>query len=515
MKPNNTNFNIYIILLFLLFGVSLSSQTHFPADPYHLIQLEKNQFDKQIPMQTNLFRPIFYNSDTSSFSISFKSEVYFNNNAPNQENMDVRYFSKGLGSFQSIQFVFNNPYLTFMLEPYRLNNSFYPVNNVNRGDGPFSVLNDRELNSQNRPVGVGLRNFLAFFHYKGLGFGLHAGNRWWGPGIHNSLQMTNNTVPIPAAIIGTLKEIKIGNLGLYGIYSFSKMNNKEGYRAKYFTSFIGQVSWYGPVNITLGVSRNFLSGGILSNGYKWTKSDAQKIIFEKIFISNLVNSEYTVGGHDSWDQTLSGYLVLTMPNRGMKLYAELGFNDNRMYFADFLSQPDHSLATVFGVRDYGVGNNNNWLWGFEWTNLMITYTSRHRVTGPGTWFLSEIYNHSTYNGRRWGPHSGTDSDDWYLYIGYLSEKLMIIPGLNYERHGVVTYRPAEVKLEYRLDIRYKYLEAWFGLYYEKQFEAFLGFPDYFYVDMLGNPTGYSDRSKLANTRSTNTLILSINKIINF
>ena len=43
---------------------------------------------------------------------------------------------------------------------------------------------------------------------------------------------------------------------------------------------------------------------------------------------------------------------------------------------------------------------------------------------------------------------------------------------------------------------------------------FLGFPDYFYEDKFGNPIDSSD-GLLANTRLSNTLILSINKIINF
>ena len=39
----------------------------------------------------------------------------------------------------------------------------------------------------------------------------------------------------------------------------------------------------------------------------------------------------------------------------------------------------------------------------------------------------------------------SDSDDWYFYLGYMSDKLMIIPAFNYERHGIVSKRPAEVK----------------------------------------------------------------------
>jgi len=229
-----------------------------------------------------------------------------------------------------------------------------------------------------------------------------------------------------------------------------------------------------------------------------------------------MKAEHTIGGTDRWDQTLSGYLTITLPKRHLKLYTEIGFNDNRMYFADFLSQPDHSMATIFGVRDYGVGKNKNWLWGFEWTNLMITYTSRHRGEGGAApWYQRELYDYSTYEGRRWGAHSGADSDDWYLYAGFLSDDLMIIPSLNYERHGIVSHRPAEVKMEFGLNVKYKYNDTWFAIYYEKQFEAFLGFPKNFYADIYGEPTGYDNQHKLLNSRHISTFIFSMSKKINF
>jgi len=91
---------------------------------------------------------------------------------------------------------------------------------------------------------------------------------------------------------------------------------------------------------------------------------------------------------------------------------------------------------------------------------------------------------------------------------------MILPSLNYERHGVVSRRPAEVKIEMKLDARYKYKDTWFGLKYERQRDFFLGFPDYFYEDKFGNPID-SSVGVLANSRYTNTLILSVNKYINF
>ena len=90
---------------------------------------------------------------------------------------------------------------------------------------------------------------------------------------------------------------------------------------------------------------------------------------------------------------------------------------------------------------------------------------------------------------------------------------MVIPALNYERHGIVLHRPAEVKFEFRLDTRYKYRDIWVGIYYEKQFEAFLGFPDYYYVDAQGKPIVWY--GTIANQRLTNTIIFSLSKSIDF
>ena len=503
----------------LIFVPWIKAQTYLPADPYYLLLTEKNQFEGRLPLQSNFFRPVFFNTDSLSISSTFRNEYYYNDNAPNQENMDVRYFSRGFASFNSMQLAINSPYFSFMVEPYLMpSRSSFPAKGVRR-TGSFSVLNDRPLATFLTPSS-GFRNLLVFIHYKGIGFGWHKGNRWWGPGLHSSLQMTNNTQPIPAQVIGTIQEIRFGPFGFYGLYSFARMNDEKGANAKYFSSLNGKLSWYGPVIISAGFSRNYLTGGNQwgwttgSGTYEWTEKDARNIVFEGLFISNLIGAEYTIGGHDVWDQTLSGYMSITLPDRNLKVYVEVGFNDNRMYFADFLSQPDHSMATVFGLRDYGIGNKKNWAWGFEWTNLMITYTSRHRPGGPGTWYESGLYEYSSYHGRRWGAHSGTDSDDWYVYAGYLSDNIMFIPALNYERHGIVSHRPAEVKMEFRLDSRYKYKDIWFGIYYERQFESFLGFPDYFYVNDQGQPID-AVKGSLANTRFTNTLIFSLSKTVNY
>ena len=96
----------------------------------------------------------------------------------------------------------------------------------------------------------------------------------------------------------------------------------------------------------------------------------------------------------------------------------------------------------------------------------------------------------------------------------MSNNLHVVPAVNFERHGIVSNRPAEVKIELRFDIRFKFNDVWFGVYLEKQNEMFLGFPGYFYEDIFGNPID-SSSGIFANSRKTNSLILTINKHINF
>ena len=90
---------------------------------------------------------------------------------------------------------------------------------------------------------------------------------------------------------------------------------------------------------------------------------------------------------------------------------------------------------------------------------------------------------------------------------------LFIPSINYERHGIVSNRPAEVKIEVRFDIRYKINNTWFGIYYEKQNEMFLGFLIIF-MKISSEINRFFNRD-FVNSRLTNTLHFSINKIIEF
>ena len=125
ITKSQLNFRFEFLMICNLFFVHWgSAQTHIAADPFYLLQFEKAQFESLLPMKTNIFRPIYFNTDSTSFSFNIRSEGYYNDNAPNQENMDVRYFTKGVARFNSMQISFNSPYLSLMAEPYIMSTSF-------------------------------------------------------------------------------------------------------------------------------------------------------------------------------------------------------------------------------------------------------------------------------------------------------------------------------------------------------------------------------------------------------
>ena len=68
------------------------------------------------------------------------------------------------------------------------------------------------------------------------------------------------------------------------------------------------------------------------------------------------------------------------------------------------------------------------------------------------WYQNAKYDFSSFEGRRWAAHSGTDSDDLLVYSGIIGKKKNIIIGLNYERHGVTYKFPPEVKFRLKINM---------------------------------------------------------------
>ena len=97
--------------------------------------MKKINLTESMLINSNLFKPFFYDlNNEKKFSINYKTEFYLNDNVPNQENMDVRYFAKGYSFFSSFQFSLNSKYAYLIFEPYFRNNKSINIEPIYRYD---------------------------------------------------------------------------------------------------------------------------------------------------------------------------------------------------------------------------------------------------------------------------------------------------------------------------------------------------------------------------------------------
>ena len=506
---------IISIVIFLILS-QINAQIFTQADPFYLLEQEKISFYTDQNRPNNfLLRPFLNHTDTTlsgTWSVGFRTELYFNDNAPNLENTSDKWIGKGTSFFQGLRFAYTNKFLSFSFEPFYFTNQnkdyseswqdyfiSLPDSIKNkykhfRYDQPFREEKFSKLND-NRPHGdepyrkAGIREAQLYLHYNGLGIGYSNANMWWGSGYHSSLNMTNNTTGFPHLMIGTIKEQRIKDFGINFRYIFAD-SLKHNSAKPFFTAITSSITYYSEPTITLGFSRLYLTGGsrVIED---ITRKEAMLIPFEPLYLEDKqTDPNDPLSSVDIWDQTLAGYLTVTFPKIGLVVFVEYGRNDHAWDKNDFIRQPDHTGASIIGFRKYGFFNNPNLIGGLEYANIMKTKYWNDRQSAD--WYDRWNFDYWAYDGRHWGAHSGPDSDDFYLYFGYMSDKLTVIPSFNYERHGIIDnkipeyeyeYNPEdypwlhiwgnnrfwpEVKLEYRLDIRYKYNGFIFNFYYERE-----------------------------------------------
>jgi hypothetical protein len=455
---------ITFLVIFIIFS-QINAQIFTQADPFYLFEQEKKSFTADQNKSKNfLFRPFLNHTDTTlygTWSVGFRTELFFNDNAPNLENTSDRWIGKGISFFQGLRFAYTNKFLSFSLEPYYFTNQnkdyadswqnyFYTfldsVKKPERFDQPwreekFSKLNDNRPHGDEPYRKTGIREAQVYLHYNGLGIGYSNANMWWGSGYHSSLNMTNNTTGFPHLMIGTIQEQRIKDIGINFRYIFAD-SLKHNAAKPFFTAITSSITYYSEPIITLGFSRSYLTGGNRVSE-DITRKEAMLIPFEPLYLEDKVDSTGNpLSAVDIWDQTLVGYITATFPKVGLVIFVEYG-------------------------RFFG---NPNLVGGIEYANLIKTKYWNDRMSAD--WYDRWNFDYWSYDGRHWGAHSGPDSDDFSLYFGYMSDKLTIIPSFNYERHGIIDNkipeRESEVKREFRLDVKYKYKNYSFNLYFEHE-----------------------------------------------
>jgi len=402
---------------------------------------------------------LFFNQDTiSSFTyrpqiipgargLSIKTNFKYSfSTSPNLDNVGNLFSLKGNNYYYGMTFQYLGKNLIILLEPYMVRKENILLDQSFRG-GRYRYTNEAASNYQTRPlISSGIRESLLFFHYNYLGVGISNINQWLGPGIHNTLTMTNNTKGFNQYFIGTLNEKLITkNIGFEGRYTFSKLNNRSG--GVYLTNLALLFTFHSDIEYKFGLIRDFLSGGILSKDNRQIKkSDAMQLVFGPLFADSKKSLDYTTDwGFEPWDQIITGIFEIN-PNKNTRIYIEIGTGDHRKNMTDLLAHWDHNIAYVLGFRKYFQYSFNKYLIGFEYTNLTgNSNTRKFRASGP--WYDVSWYEYSSYYGRHWASHAGSDSDDLLIILGKETKKNSLIILLSREQKGLYLESFPEIKTE--------------------------------------------------------------------
>ena len=466
--------------LFMLLNCTLLGQVYMSADPFKILFFEQNAIENNSGITSLAIRPTFFGNSTryNNFSLTYRNEVFVNSNAPNLENMSDRWVGKGIGIFSSINLSFRNKFMMGSIEPY------YFMDQNAKYDEPsriplFSQLNDNQSHHEKSPYQtLGIREFQLYLHWKGVGGGISNSNIWLGPGIHTSLIMSNNTSGFPHVVLGMLEEKRISNWGFIGRYVFSKFDDRNIYEP-YYTSVILGITFYSNPIVSIGLTRSALTGGTHSNADKVSWAQAAFAFLKGVTYGG--DYDAYVGNWSFDDHTASGYVSTFFPKSKLVLFIDVGRNDIAWDIFNMILAPDHSISTIFGMRKYGLFDSEKLFFGMEYAKL-FKGRYNHRID-VGTWYDRSGYEFSSFNGRHFGAHSGPDSDDFIIYVGWQQEEYTIIPSFNYERHGLQEQSVLlstdqlqdsllnpwpEVKFELRLDFRYRYKGYDLNLYFEQE-----------------------------------------------
>jgi len=255
--------------------------------------------------------------------------------------------------------------------------------------------------------------------------GISSENLWWGPGMRNSLLMTNSAAGFNHFTLNTVKPIRtpIGSFegqivggrldpsGSFGADTNLVIDGVKQYIAKRndWRYLNGMVFTYQPCwipGLFLGLTRSFMIYHEDMNnslaGYLPIFSALEKK-------SNYGTGEKTVDG----DQLASVFIRWLLQKEHAEIYFEYGREDHSFDTRDLLIQPDHTRAYVVGFQklfQFSLQKNEFIQVRLEFTQLEQNMTNINRASSYVFYTHTRIRHGYTNDGQLIGSSIGPGSN---------------------------------------------------------------------------------------------------------
>jgi hypothetical protein len=317
-------------------------------------------------------------------------QTQFNSHHPYGWNDGPMIPSKGLQTLTSAGIYMEYGPLTVQLNPQIVtaaNSDFETFNN-----GHYDVIFARYYDIYNNidlPVRFGTGSYIKAYwgqssirlNYNALSFGISTENLWWGPGIRNSLLMSNSAPGFAHLTLNTLLPIKTPIGSFEGQLIAGRLENSG------FTPLVPDHYWFGTnLYVRKPNDWRYLAGIVFTWQPKWVPGlflgfDQSSQTYGKDLSGitdylPLFSSNKQVKAPDNpinkQDQRSAVFMRWIWTQEHAEIYFEYGHNNNTNDFTQNLLSPDKARAYIFGLRKmlpFNRSRNENILIGVEVTQL--------------------------------------------------------------------------------------------------------------------------------------------------
>ena len=278
------------------------------------------------------------------------------------------------------------------------------------------------------------------FNYKALSVGISTENMWWGPGIRNSLLMSNTAPGFLHATFNTTRPIRT-NIGSFeGQFIIGKLDS-SGFTPTTF----GNPDHYDKYYLPKPQTGRYISGMTLSWQPKWVPG--LSLGFAQSFIVNRSDqgsgiADYLslpfLGYRSTYDKDepqntgtgeqkrkrdnyISFFGRWVMPKGNAEIYVEYGRNDLPWDNRDFIVEMENTRAYTVGFRKLFPFNRVRQ--EYIQIGLEATQTENSRtleVRGVHTWYIHPDVRHGyTQKGQLLGAGIGPGSNVQAIYASWL------------------------------------------------------------------------------------------------
>ena len=272
-------------------------------------------------------------------------------------------------------------------------------------------------------------------NWKAISLGMSNENLTWGPGIRNSLLMSNNARGFKHITLNSLRPIhtSAGSLEFQVIAGrlegsgFSTLENDPKYSDwRYLSAAVISFQPKWVPGLFLGLTR----------GFQAYSKDIKKLgDYIPFFIPYQKANRDVLEEPFGRDQLTSVFARWLFVKAHAEVYFEFGANDNAYNFRDFIGSPEHSRAYTFGFSKITSlrGMNADEFIKINAEVTQMSQTADRLVRGAGYWYQhGEVLHGYTHKGEVLGSGIGPGGNLQSLSLSWLRGVKSL--GLQFERY---------------------------------------------------------------------------------